>query len=92
MKTSTQKFFPDCNQLKDKIDFVDVNGNPNPRGKRCRVCFEDRRQKERDAFFNIGVEYEKSIMRKLEIVYGEYWYSYTDSHIFRLTLCLKWIF
>jgi hypothetical protein len=61
-----------CGKMSLKDKFFDTNGNPNPRGTYCNECYALREKKNQQA----REESKESIIRKLKIIYGNWWKHY----------------
>ena len=74
-----QKKCRKCKKNKSQDEFVDIDGNKNPRGYYCVSCFNQRIQE--------TIEYHKekkaSVLRKYKIIFGEFWRHYALPHDFR---------
>ncbi|BCS94544.1 hypothetical protein DSLASN_01760 [Desulfoluna limicola] len=61
-----------CGEHKPKNIFVDISGNLNPRGAYCSDCHLIRVEEWKQA----AIEERESKLRKLRIIYGEWWRHY----------------
>lgn len=61
-----------CGALKSKDCFVDISGVPNPRGANCADCHLIRNKELEYAL----KEAKEAKLRKLKILYGEWWRHY----------------
>jgi 5-methylcytosine-specific restriction endonuclease McrA len=71
-----------CKSDKPIEQFVDSTGSKNPRGSYCLVCYKEQEQQS-----NATAQAElQSTIRKLKILYGEYWQHYATPGDFRYIL------
>ncbi len=62
--------------------FVDSNGNPNPRGHYCQLCH----LKRFDERHRAALKRELLTIKKLRILYGQYWRHYAAPELFHASL------
>lgn len=67
-----------CGNQKNRNDFVDISGEPNPRGHFCNDCYEEREKEVAE----IVHQNRESKVRKYKIIYGDYWLHYATPHHF----------
>ena len=67
-----------CGVLKSKDSFVDILGTPNPKGAYCADCHLIRLTEWEEK----AKEEKESKIRKLKIIYGEWWRNYCLPHDF----------
>ena len=71
-----------CNKTLPVNHFVDTRGSQNPRGHYCQACHLKRVNEWHQAALNR----EQTTIRKLKIIYGEYWRHYASPEFFHTTL------
>jgi hypothetical protein len=71
-----------CNNILPIDKFVDISGSPNIRGHYCLSCHLERVKE----WHQTAIDQEKANIRKLQIVYGDYWQHYASPDFFGTSL------
>lgn len=71
-----------CHQRVSVGNFVDTSGKTNERGHFCQLCHQERVAE----WHQEAINEENSLIRKLKIVYGEYWQHYASPDFFLTSL------
>lgn len=71
-----------CHKTLPVDRFVDTGGQPNPRGHYCQVCHLRRLDERHRAALNR----ELTTIKKLRIIYGDYWRHYAAPEFFHASL------
>lgn len=67
-----EKICPHCKKMLPYEDFVTTLGTQSNSGRYCRICHQEREEKQRRE----RIREKEELIEKLQIVYGQYWRHY----------------